>query len=104
MNKLILLVALATGALSAFAKNVLIDVRTPQEYAAGHISGAINIDHAVVGQGISNANVAKDDTVILYCRTGQRSGIAQETLKKMGYLNVQNYGGLDQALKRLSSP
>jgi len=39
--------------------------------------------------------------VILYCRSGHRSGIAQETLKKMGYLKVENYGSIDQARKLL---
>jgi phage shock protein E len=104
MEKWILIVALAMGALSASAKNVVIDVRTPQEYAGGHIAGAINIDHSVIGQEISKADVAKDDTVILYCRSGHRAGIAQETLKKMGYQKVENYGGIDQARKRLSAP
>ncbi|MBK5204074.1 MAG: rhodanese-like domain-containing protein [Polaromonas sp.] len=101
---LALALALALGTLPTFAKNVVIDVRTPQEYAGGHIAGALNIDHAVIAQEISKANVAKDDTVILYCRSGNRSGIAQETLKKMGYLKVQNYGSMDQARKLLSSP
>jgi phage shock protein E len=104
MKNWILIMALAMGALSASAKNVVIDVRTPQEYAGGHIAGAINIDHSVIGQEISKAGVAKDDTVILYCRSGHRAGIAQETLKKMGYQKVENYGGIDEARKRLSAP
>ena len=87
MKKSIALLALAMATLSTSAKNVVIDVRTPQEYAGGHIAGALNIDHAVIAQEISKANVAKDDTVILYCRSGNRSGIAQEALKKMGYLS-----------------
>lgn len=104
MKKSILLLTLALASLSTYAKNVVIDVRTPQEYAGGHIAGAINIDHAIIGQEISKANVAKDDTVILYCRSGNRSGIALETLKKMGYFKVENYGSIDQARKLLSSP
>ena len=87
--------------LSVSAKNVVIDVRTAQEYAGGHIAGALNIEHAVIAQEISKANVAKDDMVILYCRSGNRSSIAQATLKKMGYLKVQNYGSIDQARKLL---
>lgn len=104
MNKSILLLTLALASWSTFAKNVVIDVRTPQEYASGHISGALNIDHSVIAQEISKAKVAKDDTVILYCRSGNRSGIAQQTLKKLGYLKVENYGSIDQARKLLSSP
>lgn len=88
-------------ALTTWAKEVVIDVRTPQEFASGHIAGAINIDHAVIGQEIGKAQVGKDDTVILYCRSGRRSGIALETLKKMGYSKAQNYGSLDEAARRL---
>jgi phage shock protein E len=97
MKKSILMMALALCALHASAKNVVIDVRTAQEYATGHIGDAINIDYTVIGQEISKANVAKDDTVILYCRTGHRSGIALETLKKLGYSKAENYGGINQA-------
>lgn len=101
MKKLILALTLALTTLTASAKNVVIDVRTPQEFAGGHIAGALNIDYAVIAQEILKANVAKDDTVILYCRSGNRSGIAQETLKKMGYLKVENYGSIEQARKLL---
>ncbi|GAA5171546.1 rhodanese-like domain-containing protein [Viridibacterium curvum] len=48
--------------------------------------------------------MSKDDTVILYCRSGRRSGVAQQTLRSMGYKDVQNYGGLDEARKRLQKP
>ena len=92
---------LAATALSATAKEVVIDVRTPQEYASGHIDGAINIDHTLIGQEIGKAKVAKDDTVILYCRSGRRSELAMETLQKMGYSKAVNYGGMDEATKRL---
>ena len=92
---------LATLAMSSWAREVLIDVRTPQEYAQGHIDGAINIDHAVIGQDIGKAKVGKDDTVILYCRSGRRSEIALDTLRKMGYTKVQNYGSMEEAAKRL---
>lgn len=97
------LAALVLGLLAtaALAKEVLIDVRTPQEYAGGHIAGAINIDHSVIAQEIGKAKVAQDDTVILYCRSGRRSEIALDTLRKMGYRKAVNYGGIDDAAKRL---
>lgn len=84
-----------------WAKEVVIDVRTPQEYAQGHIANAINIDHSVIGQEIGKAKIAKDDTVILYCRSGRRSQIALEALQKMGYSKAVNYGGIDEAAQRL---
>ncbi|TXH90551.1 MAG: rhodanese-like domain-containing protein [Rhodoferax sp.] len=97
------LAALLLGLLTttAFAKDVVIDVRTPQEYAGGHIAGAINIDHSVIAQEIGKAKVAKDDNVILYCRSGRRSEMAMDVLRKMGYSKAQNFGGMDEAAKRL---
>jgi phage shock protein E len=92
---------LGTLATAALAKDVVIDVRTPQEFAGGHLAGALNIDHSVIAQEIGKAPVAKDDTVILYCRSGRRSEIAMETLRKMGYSKAVNYGGIDDAAKRL---
>ena len=104
MKKAILFLALALGSLAVFAKNVVIDVRTDREYAAGHIDGAVNIDHTKIAQDIGKAGAGKDDTVIVYCQTGGRSALAQETLKKMGFLHVENYGGIDQARKLLQKP
>jgi phage shock protein E len=92
---------LTTLAATGWAKDVVIDVRTPAEFAGGHIEGAINIDHSVIAQEIAKAKVAKDDNVILYCRSGRRSEIAMDTLKKMGYSKAQNYGSIDEAAKRL---
>jgi phage shock protein E len=104
MKKAIVFLALALASLTVFAKNVLIDVRTDQEYAAGHIDGAVNIDHSKIAQDIAKADAGKDDTVILYCQSGRRSALAQETLKKMGFSHVENYGGIEQARKLLQKP
>lgn len=87
-----------------FAKEVVIDVRTPQEYAASHVDGAINIEYGAIAQQIFKAGVTKDDKVILYCRTGHRSGIALNTLKDLGYSKAENAGGIDQARKLLHKP
>jgi phage shock protein E len=89
---------------AALAKEVVIDVRTEQEFQAGHIAGALLIPYEQIGQKIASANVAKDDHVVLYCRSGRRSGIAMSTLKGMGFSNVENYGGFEQAQKRLQKP
>ncbi len=91
-------------AVSAFSKDVVIDVRTAQEFQGGHVEGALNLPHDTIGQDIAKNKVAKDDHVILYCRTGHRSGIAQSTLKGLGFSNVENYGGMEQAQKRLQKP
>jgi phage shock protein E len=96
--------AIALATCGAFAKDVVIDVRTPQEYAAGHIQGAINIEHDNIAQEIGKAGVSKDDKVILYCQSGRRSGIALETLKGIGFSKAENAGGIEQARKALTKP
>ena len=101
MKRIVAGIALTLAVGIVAAKEVVIDVRTPQEFAQGHVQGALNIDHSVIGQEIGKAAVAKDDTVILYCRSGQRSGKALETLKQMGFSRVENYGSLENARKRL---
>lgn len=70
---------------------VIIDVRTVQEYAEGHIAGAINLPLDI----ISNIDVAKDKKVIVYCRSGRRSNLAAIELIGLGYENVYDMGGLE---------
>ena len=66
-------------ACSAFAKDVVIDVRTPQEFQSGHIEGALNLPHDSIAQDIAKAKVAKDDHVILYCKSGRRADSSATT-------------------------
>ncbi len=91
-------------ACAAWAKDVVIDVRTPQEFQSGHIEGALNLPHDTIGQEIGKTKVAKDDHVILYCKSGRRADIALGTLKGLGFSNIENYGGFEQAQKRLQKP
>ena len=95
---------LALACAGLWAKEVVIDVRTPQEYAADHIAGAINIEHTSIAEQIAKAGVGKDDTVILYCQSGRRSGIALETLKSLGFSKAENAGSIVQARKVLQKP
>ncbi len=97
-----LALTMSLGALTAQAKDVIIDVRSPQEFAAGHVEGAINIEHTAIAQEIAKAGVSKDDTVLLYCQSGRRSGIALDTLKGMGFSKAENVGGIEQARKTLA--
>ena len=76
MRRILFPALLALSCLGASAKTVLIDVRTADEFAAGHLDGALNIDHQVIAQRIGMAGVAKDDEVILYCRSGRRSAVS----------------------------
>jgi rhodanese-related sulfurtransferase len=100
LTSLIFLLASA----SAIAKDVIVDVRTPQEFAAGHLDGAVNIEYGSIGQQISKAGISKEDKVFLYCQTGHRSGIALDTLKSLGFSKAENAGGIEQARKTLQKP
>lgn len=81
-------------------ENVLIDVRSPQEFDAGHLKNAKNIPVDTIAGEIKNMVPDKEKTIVLYCRSGRRSVIAEKTLKEMGYKNVIN-GGTYDALKAL---
>jgi phage shock protein E len=71
-------------------KPLIIDVRTEQEWKEGHVEGAIRIPYEKIGAEIAGAAPEKKTKIILYCRTGRRSGIALETLQKLGYEDVVN--------------
>ena len=77
---------------------LIIDVRTAEEFAAGHFPGAINIPHEDIIQGIQEYNVGKDQTVLLYCRSGNRSGQAEARLQAAGFSGAKNVGGLNALL------
>lgn len=84
---------------SAFASTVeqpgtvVIDVRTPSEYGAGHLPGAINID--VEGGGFDQqiASLDKNASYALYCHSGRRSGIALDTMTSAGFTHVVDLSG-----------
>lgn len=70
---------------------VIIDVREPDEYASGHVHGAINIPPQELLAGSKKlSGVAKDAELILYCRTGSRSTVAKNILVSQGFLNIIN--------------
>ncbi len=67
---------------------LLVDVRTPQEFAQGHLDNAINIQLDTVETGFSH--IEKDRDIVVYCRSGNRSGIAMQSLVKQGFINIHN--------------
>ncbi len=75
---------------------IWIDVRTSEEYASGHLEGAKNIPHEVVAQQIAEIAPDKNASIVVYCRSGRRSAIAQEALQALGYTQVINAGAYDQ--------
>ena len=83
---------------------ILLDVRSPEEYASGYLQGALNIPHDRIGAEITAVAPDKSTQVILYCRSGRRANTALETMRAMGYTNVSNYGGLEDAQEHLGLP
>lgn len=72
-------------------ERVIIDVREPYEYEAGHVEGAINIPPAELMAGAKKLDgVRKETELILYCRTGSRSNASIQILKQLGFTNLVN--------------
>ena len=72
---------------------VVVDVRTPSEYAAGHIQGAINIDVEAPTFDAEIAKLDKNATYAVYCHSGRRSGLATDAMGKAGFTHVYNLSG-----------
>jgi len=91
-------ILLLTSAALAWAGDAYwIDVRTAEEYAAGHVSRAVNIPYEEITARIGEVTDDKDALIYLYCRSGRRSGIAREALERAGFSNAINLGGLEDA-------
>ena len=73
----------------------VLDVRTPEEYAAGHVPGAVNVPYDQVASHL--AKIPKDKEVVLYCRSGRRTGLAAEVLEANGYTKLVHLQGDMQA-------
>lgn len=69
---------------------LLVDVRSPEEYRAGHKEGALNIPVDDIEQLAPELLPDKNAVILLYCRTGKRADKAIETLRKMGYSHLEN--------------
>lgn len=72
----------------------LLDVRTAEEYAAGHIPGASLAPYDAI-DAASFAEGDKAAPIVVYCRSGRRSALAKATLESLGYTNVSDFGGID---------
>ncbi len=74
---------------------VILDVRTRQEYDSGHIPGAILIPNETIGTDELPELPDKDQLILVYCRSGNRSRQASDKLVKLGYTNVVEFGGIN---------
>ena len=73
---------------------IILDVRRPDEFAAGHIPGAINMPNESIGTAEIPELPNKDQLIMVYCRSGRRSKEASEKLVKLGYTSIVEFGGI----------
>ncbi len=74
---------------------VILDVRTAQEFASGHIPGAALLPNETIGTEDIPLLPDKDQLILVYCRSGNRSKQAAEKLAQLGYTNIVEFGGIN---------
>lgn len=72
---------------------VVLDVRTAEEFAAGHVPGARNISHDELGSRLAELESERDKDLVIYCRSGRRTGLAVETLRQAGFKRLYHLDG-----------
>lgn len=77
---------------AAAKPHILVDVRTPEEFASGHIAGSVNIPLQSLEQRMNE--IPQDQPVVLYCRSGNRSNTAAQMLARAGYSDIYDLGGV----------
>lgn len=80
---------------------VIIDVRTPEEFSEIHVSGAISMPVDVIEEEIAEYGIPKDAKIGVYCKKGVRAEKAKATLQRLGYKNVTNLGSIKR-LERIA--
>ena len=80
---------------------IILDVRRPDEFAEGHIPGAVNLSNEIIGaaetaedEEIKNILPDQEQLILVYCRSGNRSKQASEKLEALGYTNILEFGGI----------
>jgi rhodanese-related sulfurtransferase len=72
---------------------LVLDVRTPEEYAAGHVPGAVNIPHDQLAGRLGELGVPKSGEIVVHCEVGRRAEAAEAVLHEAGYTNVLDLTG-----------
>ncbi len=75
-------------------EHIILDVREQDEFDEGHITGAILIPYTEIENKAEEMLPDKDKLILVYCRSGRRSKIAAESLAKLGYSNIKEFGGI----------
>ena len=73
---------------------IILDTRTEEEFAKGHIPNAILIPHYEIAQRAEKELPDKDQLILVYCRSGNRSKQASQVLADLGYTNIKEFGGI----------
>jgi rhodanese-related sulfurtransferase len=84
--------------------HTLVDIREDNEWAAGHVSGAVHLGKGIIERDIETAAPDKNASLVLYCGGGFRSALSAEALQKMGYTNVISLDGGYRALQTSGLP
>jgi phage shock protein E len=87
----------APSSIELSADTVIVDVRTPDEFASGHLDGAINIDVQSAEFDALVGKLDRDAEYFVYCRSGNRAASAIDRMSTLGFTSLENGGGLDQA-------
>jgi phage shock protein E len=95
--------ALAARIASGDAPLVL-DVRTPAEFEAGHVPGAVNIPHDALASRIDELADHRDDEIVVHCQSGRRAGIAEDVLEEAGFRRILDLTGHWKAWKEGGYP
>jgi rhodanese-related sulfurtransferase len=83
---------------------LILDVRTPAEFEAGRIPGAVNIPHDRLAQRVFELGISPSDEVVVHCQSGRRAGLAEAALREAGYTNVRDLSGHMQAWRDAGLP
>ena len=75
-------------------EHIILDTREQDEFDEGHIPGAILIPYTEIKNKAEEMLPDKNKLILVYCRSGRRSKIAAESLAKLGYINVKEFGGI----------
>ena len=86
--------AKAKALMDSSQDHIILDVRTPEEFAEEHIEGAILMPDYEIGEKAESVLADKDQLILVYCRSGRRSKNAASKLATLGYTNIKEFGGI----------
>jgi rhodanese-related sulfurtransferase len=86
------------------AAPLVLDVRTPGEFSRGHVPGAVNVPHDALAGRLSELGPSREREIVVYCESGRRAGLAEETLREAGFTEVRQLEGSMSAWRDAALP